>query len=363
MLDNKATGLIVRREEAGQKLLAFLARRLEEADAPFFHKWVRTGQVRVNGKRAQPFERLAEGDDVRVPPFAKRMGIEGGGPGQPDEASQPDEAGQPDLLRPEALRGMEKRLRQKGHAQSYTVVFEDAELLVVHKKAGFPSQGGTGYSLSVASEMAALYKGAAFVPAPAHRLDKDTSGLLFAGKTYSSQRALQEAFAGTSAEEDAPLQKEYLAFVHGMWEYPSGVLEDFVEKKMVAGRELVCVVQPHTVPANIANANTASPDAKLARAEFQLICHTRIGGKNARGEGMASQPASLLRVRLLTGRTHQIRVQCASRGFPLWGDGKYGRKDGESLKLHAWRAVWQGREFTCMPDWAGDFALPRGAIA
>lgn len=338
MLDNKATGLIVRKEEAGQKLLAFLARRLEEADAPFFHKWVRTGQVRVNGKRAQPFVRLAEGDDVRVPPFAKRMGMEDYKLGQLILEGQPG---------------------QKNQAQSYTVVFEDAKLLVVHKKAGFPSQGGTGHSFSVASEMAALYKGAAFVPAPAHRLDKDTSGLLFAGKTYSSQRALQEAFAGNVAEEDAPLQKEYLAFVHGTWEYPSGVLEDFLEKKMVGDREQVCVVQAHTAPASKGNiGNTANPDAKLARAEFQLICHVRICGKNAQGERTASQPASLLRVRLLTGRTHQIRVQCASRGFPLWGDGKYGRKDGESLKLHAWRAVWHGREFTCMPDWTGEFVVP-----
>ncbi len=318
MLDsNGQAGLSVSQAEAGQKLVAFLARRLEEADAPFLHKWVRTGQVRLNGKRAQPFARVDEGDIVRVPPFAHKKDTR-------PEAAHGDVPG--------AKRPAFRQNPQEKKPQTYSPVFEDNTVLVVNKKAGFPSQGGTGHTRSLASEMADLYRAAAYIPAPAHRLDKDTSGLVFAGKTYANQRALQEALA----DEHSHLEKEYLAWVHGFWPYPEGILEDFLEKKRVGTQEKMVVSQP------------GNPQAKCARAEYTCVRQTCIQQKH---------PASLVRVRLLTGRTHQIRVQCASRGFPLWGDGKYGEKDGESLKLHAWRAVWLGRVFCALPLWEGEFAV------
>lgn len=306
--DTKA--LSVSRAESGQKLLNFLQRRVS-ATTGEFHRWIRTGQVRINGARAKAFDRLNEGDMVRIPPFAERL------PAGSDARVQTSCA-------PE-------KKRSRLH-----IVFEDEDILVIAKPAGLPAQGGTGHKESVASLLAEERAGADFVPAPAHRLDKDTSGLIVAGKTYAAVRLLTDALAGRGSCRP---RKEYLAWVEGAWPHAGTVtLTDRLAKDERAQR--MRTFAPHQEQA----------DAKDARCEV-----TRLECRSVHG-----QTRTLLLVRLLTGRTHQIRVQLASRGYPIAGDPWYGHDESsrEGLKLHAFRLsipVPDGsmRDFELLPPWKG----------
>ena len=144
--------LQVTEAEAGQKLLQFLSRRFDEPQG-VLHRWIRTGQVRINGGRAKPFDRVALNDEIRVPPFA-------GAGSQPDSPSSPLSA-QP--LPP--------------------IVAETDDVIVFCKPSGLPVHPGTGHTDSLTTRLEAAFAGSPFIPAPVHRLDRDTSGLLRVGTT------------------------------------------------------------------------------------------------------------------------------------------------------------------------------------
>lgn len=330
--------LLVSRAEAGQKLLNFLMRRVG-AGCGELHKWIRSGQVRVNGGRARAFARVDEGDEVRVPPFAVVREVEP--PGLPDTGGSGDvspvtgpRGRRPDrdaaLPDPPVLPAL----------PALPALYEDDELLVLNKPAGLPSQKGSGHSDSVASRLNKAYARAHFVPALVHRLDKDTSGLLLAGKTYAAVRRLTDALASRHGE--API-KEYLAWVWGQWPYSAArELRDRLDRDQNTrrvqaggqGREALCLAAPLAI-------------------------------RETRGCG----PVSLLLVRLITGRTHQIRVQLAARAFPVVGDPLYGDMERDArnlgnlsvgLRLHACRIFlpdpW-GLTLEAAPDWPDPWAV------
>lgn len=302
------------RAESGQKLLQFLLRRLD-APAGDLHRWIRTGQVRLNGKRAKAFDRVEEGDAVRIPPFA---------------AFLPAGAGATSLCpKPSSL----------------DIVYEDEDLLVINKPAGLPVQGGTGHRDSVAARLARERAGALFVPAPVHRLDKDTTGLLAAGKTYAAVRLLTDALAGRG---NTPLRKEYLAWAEGRWPAQGArELLHFVYKEKETGR-------------------MKALDSPQKGAQEARCLVTPQGVRSIDGQEYA-----LLLVRLFTGRTHQIRVQLAACGHAVAGDPWYGGQKPfvSGLKLHAFRLELplpngERKVLTCLPPWLPPWdvgTLPSGA--
>ena len=320
--------LTVSRAEAGQKLFNFLQRRVEAATGEF-HRWIRTGQVRVNGSRAKAFDRVEEGDQVRVPPFAVFLpaGTEAGNEAR--KASRPQDESE----------------KKKASSSSLRIVYEDEDLLVIAKPAGLPVQGGTGHSDSIASRLAAERAGADFVPAPVHRLDKDTTGLLVAGKTYAAVRLLTDALAGRGGE--AP-RKEYLAWVEGRWPFAPEdgpqELHDFLAKDQKAQR-MKTVRGPK------------EEEGQEARCIVTALETRRIP------EGPQGREHSLLLVRLLTGRTHQIRVQLASRGHAIVGDPWYG-KGADGLRLHAFRLSLPlpgraAKTLELLPPWKGAWKVTK----
>lgn len=323
-------GLAVSRAEAGQKLLNFLQRRV---DAPTgdFHRWIRTGQVRVNGTRAKAFDRVAEGDMVRVPPFA--VFLPAGSNGVREGIAHDSGA---------SAQQTETAQTKKGRkaAPSLDIVYEDDDVLVIAKPAGLPVQGGTGHSDSIAARLAAERAGADFVPAPVHRLDKDTTGLLVSGKTYAAVRALTDALAGRGGI--AP-RKEYLAWVEGRWPFTKEdgpqELHDILTKDQKAQRM-------KTVHGK------NSSEGQEARCLVTALETRRVH------EGPKDREYSLLLVRLLTGRTHQIRVQLASRGHAIVGDPWYGKGTDGGLRLHAFRLSLplpdrEERTLELLPPWKG----------
>lgn len=268
--------LTVTHAEAGQKLLQFLERRMH-VPGPGLHRWIRTGQVRVNSKRAKAFDRLHMGDVVRLPPFAFSQA-----------------RAVHDTPVPEAL-----------PMPFVPVLVESDAVLICCKPAGLPVHAGTGHADSLAARLHAHYAGSAFMPTPAHRLDKATSGLLLIAKTYAALRLIQEALGDADR-----LTKTYLAWVGGNWPHDHPVvLRDHLHKA--------------TSPDGLERMHTTHADGALA-----LLTARRIATR---------QHASLLQIDLHTGRTHQIRAQLAARGHPLIGDPKYGGPAcPQGMLLHAW---------------------------
>ncbi|MBG0777642.1 MAG: RluA family pseudouridine synthase [Desulfovibrionaceae bacterium] len=285
-----ATQRTVSPQEAGQKLLQFLLRATRKAvPQSALLKWIRTGQVRVDSRRAKPYDRLEQGQIVRIPPH------------------EADAAPAPDGPTPEA-------------APPLRIVLETTDLLAIAKPRGLPTQPGSKHADSVCTRLKALYPDAPFTPTPAHRLDRDTTGILLAAKTYETLRALNDALAAKT------IRKFYLAWAAGTWDLSSPLdMRDTLAKTRERG-------------ANERVSTTA--DGKPASATATLL--------RQRPE------ACLLEIRLRTGRTNQIRAQLAARNHPILGDLKY-----QGPKLHPNRMLLHchhvtlpdGTDITLPPDW------------
>lgn len=319
--------LTVSAAEAGQKLVQYLGRVLgRDVPGSVFMRWIRTGQVRVDGKRAKPFDRLAQGQCVRLPPFAAQAA------GQPPALDDPLDAlahaGPPpgtDRAR-QAAEAIRSRQAHPAPAPmpnplDLTILAHTDDHLVLAKPAGLPVHPGSGWTDSVQTRLDKAFAGQPFVPAIAHRLDRDTSGVLLAARTHQALTAAHQAFKEHRAV------KLYLCWVLGRWNLSAPgepvELADQLEKSGPAGQQRV---------------HAGSGREALLRAT-----------------PLAVQPdRTLLLVRLFTGRTHQIRVQLASRGHPLAGDAKYGGGHGP-LRLHAWRLTLDGQTWECPPDWEGQW--------
>jgi 23S rRNA pseudouridine955/2504/2580 synthase len=281
--------LTVSGAEAGQKLMQYLGRVLgKDVPGSVFMRWIRTGQVRVDGKRAKPFDRLDQGQIVRLPPFAE----------VPQQQAQAPSA-----------------------PLDLPILAETEDWLVIAKPAGLPVHPGSGWTDSVQTRLAQAYAGAPFVPAIAHRLDRDTSGALLTAKTHRALTAAHEAF------KQGDTGKEYLCWVRGRWTLSPlnqpVEMNDLLQKSGPTGHEKM-----------------ATGEGKEARLRATPL---RI-----------ETDRTLLAVRLFTGRTHQIRAQLSSRGHPVIGDAKYGG-GRPPLYLHAWRLTILGETFTCPPPWTGRF--------
>lgn len=255
-------------EQAGQRLDNFLVRHCKGVPKSHLYKAIRSGEVRVNKGRIAADYRLAEGDTVRVPPLRLPA------------------AGAPRAV-PPAI---------------FPVIYEDDALLVIDKPAGTAVHGGSGVSFGVIEQLRAARPEAPFLEL-AHRLDRETSGLLMVAKKRSALVALHDMLRESRG------RKRYLALVVGDWVNDRQHLRQPLLKWLTASGERRVRVDAAGKPA-----------------------HTIITMKKRYGR------YTLLEAELRTGRTHQIRVHLASSGYPIVGDEKYGpdevRAHFANLGLH-----------------------------
>jgi 23S rRNA pseudouridine955/2504/2580 synthase len=249
----RARWLEVGEEGAAQRIDNFLLRILKGVPKSHVYRVLRSGEVRVNSGRVKPEYRLQVGDKIRVPPVRiseKRV-------------STPKPLGLP-------------------------VVFEDEALIVIDKPSGVAVHGGSGVSYGVIESLRAERPQAKFLEL-AHRLDRDTSGLLIVAKKRAALVELHRML------RDGEVEKVYLAIGKGVPAQSQLDIRESLHKYVTSQGERRVAVRE---------------DGKAAVTKVRVT--------------KAGEAFSLLEVRLLTGRTHQIRVHLAHAGHPILGDDKYG---------------------------------------
>lgn len=247
-------------EYAGQRIDNFLLRELPGVPRSHVYRLLRSGQVRVDKGRVRPDRKLRAGETVRLPPV--RM--------EAREHKRPPD----DLL---------NRLRA-------SILHEDADYLIIDKPAGLPAHSGTGADFGVI-EVARAWERFDFIEL-AHRLDRDTSGVLLLALSRAALLRAQACFAGGRA------RKRYLAFCCGHWRGGGRTVDDALSMQREEGQR---------------RARANREDGKSARSHFEPMTNTRFG--------------ALCEVTIDTGRTHQIRAHAEHIGHPVAGDRKYGEHD------------------------------------
>ena len=275
----------VQPDDDGIRLDRWFKRHLPQVGFAMVSRWARTGQVRVDGKRAKPEDRLAAGQVVRVPP---------GG-----ETSRP----QP--------KKRELTPAQVEQAEAMVILKTEAAL-VLNKPPGLATQGGTGTHSHVDALLDAYHDEGEPRPRLVHRLDTDTSGVLLVARTPGSAAFFSKRFSCRSAK------KIYWALVVGVPEIEDGTIDAPLAKQPGTGGEKMHVDEEN---------------GQAARTRYRVI--DRAGNR-----------AAWVELSPLTGRTHQLRVHMAAIGHPIVGDGKYGGQDAfltgsisRKMHLHARRLI------------------------
>ena len=280
---NKVFYRIVDERSGGQRIDNFLLKILKGVPKSHIYKLLRSGQVRVNKKRIKTDFKLTLNDSVRIPPVSFKDNIQ-----------------------------INKNYRNQNQLD-INIIYEDEALLVINKSSGMAVHGGSGVSFGVIELIRSRRPDAKFLEL-IHRIDKDTSGILLIAKKRTALVDIHKQI------REKKVHKKYVVAVNGEWKEKQKILELKLFKTMEKDGQKVRVIK--STKENILVKNSKS--VFFLKKNFGNF--------------------SLLDVKLITGRTHQIRVQLSHIGFPILGDKKYGdfnlnknlKKTGlKSMFLHA----------------------------
>lgn len=278
------TYLLITQDEEGSRLDRAIFRSFPQSSRTLIMRLIRKGNLRVNGKRAKANQHLQLNDKIFIP------------------ASIRDQ---------EAIAATPRPMKQLKEMPS--ILYEDADILVVNKAGGVVVHAGSGYEHGLIEQLRESMQ----LPqlGLAHRLDRDTSGCLLLAKHLASLRKMTQSFR----EKEA--QKTYLAWVDGHpFPTASQITLKLSKGKLQGGERMV-----------INDENGAE-----ALTNYQLISRAQY----------RDHPYALVALQPHTGRTHQLRVHMQSQGHAILGDKKYGlqhnnqlfkKMGGKGMALHAWQ--------------------------
>ena len=274
----------VAEDDDGIRLDRWFKRHLPDTSFNLVSRWARTGQIRVDGKRVAPGDRVEVGQTLRVPP-----------------------------AEPSAAEGPGGRLTRvivplTDDEQAYVrdmVIARGRDWVMLNKPPGLATQGGTKIDQHLDRLLDGLADDDGNRPKLVHRLDKDTSGVLMVARSARAAGHFSKAFAGRTA------RKVYWAIISGVPSLDQGLVDAPLSKQPGTGGEKM-----HVDEAN----------GQSARTRYRLI--DRAGNR-----------AAWVELQPLTGRTHQLRAHMAAIGHPIVGDAKYGGAaafltGGVSRKMH-----------------------------
>jgi len=251
----------------GQKIDNFLIKFLKNVPKSHIYKILRSGQVRVNKKRVRTAFKLSLNDSVRIPPV--------------------------DFLRKKSV-SLNKINSDQFKIIEENILLEDDFIMVLNKPSGTAVHGGSGLSFGIIELVRNWRPDHKFFEL-VHRIDKDTSGALLIAKKRSALVGIHKQM------REKKVHKKYQVVVKGIWKEKQKIVDlNLLKTSADNGQQKVRVIE----------SPLKNPLAKASRSVFFLK-------KNF-------STYSLLDVKLITGRTHQIRTQLAHLGFPILGDNKYG---------------------------------------
>jgi 23S rRNA pseudouridine955/2504/2580 synthase len=284
---SKASVSWVEVDEQGvaQRIDNYLLKILKGVPKSHIYRILRSGEVRVNSGRVDATYRLELGDKLRIPPIR---------------------VAEPSIKAPTTLPAGKARLMDR-------VIYQDEALLVVNKPAGMAVHGGSGVSLGVIEQLRLELQQQKFLEL-AHRLDRETSGVLLLAKKRAALVALHELMR---PENTNRMEKRYLVLVAGEWKNKTQHVKLALQKDV-----------------------TEDGERRVYVEAAGMAAHTIFHLRQRCGD------FTLLEAELKTGRTHQIRVHLSHLGFPIAGDDKYGdfdlnkqlmRNGLKRMFLHAWQ--------------------------
>ena len=271
----------VHEEEAGVRLDRWFKRHYPALGHGPLEKLLRTGQVRVNGKRASAGDRLEPGQTIRIPPQLQ---------GEAERA--------PTIPRQASVSDTDKDLIER------MVIHEDSSVFVLNKPSGIPTQGGSGVRRHIDGMLEALQGKKRQKPRLVHRLDRDTSGVLVVARTLPAAAALSESLRRRDA------RKIYWALTKGVPKPHQGVVKLALAKEAGFGK--------HGRDERMTAADSDAADAKSATTYYAVL-------------GTAADQYAWVALRPVTGRTHQLRAHLAHLGTPIVGDFKYGGENAKGM--------------------------------
>lgn len=282
--------LTIGKNEDGQRLDRFLLKYLNNSSRSNIFKLIRKKVFKVNGVKVKEEYFLKEGDVLEI------------------------------FLSDETLAGLiTEEAPVTAEEADLNIIYEDEEILVVHKPKDLLTHPDKNeYKKTLASFVQIYLKHLStrtFKPAPIHRLDKNTSGVVVFAKTYDALKRYNEMM------RNREIQKYYQCVVHG---------------KVTEAGEVIGYLTKDEASNKVSLSAQSDDEAKY--------CHTKYRPMQQLGN------YTLLEVELLTGRSHQIRASMAYIGHPIVGDSKYGgkrMKSVESQLLHGYKVVINDRSFTC----------------